>query len=55
VFTVHKDGVYLLIVYMKLASGDINKNFQAEVKVQMIGEQGYLSATEWPLLIVSHV
>jgi len=50
VFTVPKDGVYLLVIHM--VSVD-QKPFTAEVRVQMKGNHGYLSATEWPLLLVT--
>jgi hypothetical protein len=37
-----------------MEAAEPNTSFHAEVRVQMKGEHGYLSATEWPLLLVSN-
>ncbi|XP_046387607.1 transmembrane protein 87A [Ischnura elegans] len=46
VFTITKDGVYLLVLKM---NGE-GANFNASVHVEMMGTYGYLSALDWPLL-----
>lgn len=46
VFTITKDGVYLLIVKISGATRDFN----ASVHIEMLGTYGYLSALDWPLL-----
>lgn len=46
------DGVYLLVVKMVASQGAV---FQANVKVQMKSEYGYLSAADYPLLTVSMI
>ncbi|OXA42720.1 Transmembrane protein 87A [Folsomia candida] len=48
VFTIPKDGVYLFIVKFEPEG---SSEFHAEVEVQIKGPHGYLSATEYPLLI----
>lgn len=49
VFTIPKDGVFLFIAKIELKSTD---DFKAVISIQIKGEHGYLSATEYPLLIV---
>ncbi|XP_071445363.1 transmembrane protein 87A [Hetaerina americana] len=46
VFTITKDGVYLLV--LKINSE--RARFNATVHVEMMGTYGYLSALDWPLL-----
>ncbi|XP_050532146.1 transmembrane protein 87B [Daktulosphaira vitifoliae] len=56
VYTVPKDGMYLLTVTVttknsQMPSSDtILENFTANLQITMCGPQGYLSASNWPLL-----
>jgi hypothetical protein len=51
VFTIPKDGVYLFILRIDPQIQQTPSNFKAEVTVEIKGEHGYLSATEYPLFI----
>lgn len=49
VVTIAKDGYYLLTI---MIAPDPGVEFQAHLEVEMQGEHGYLSASDWPLLPV---
>lgn len=55
-YVVTKEGVYLFVVQIKIASGPkIKQNFTAQVLIDMKSDYGYLSAVDWPLLpVISH-
>ena len=46
-YVVTHDGDYLLIIHIE---GEADKNFEATVEIDMIGDHGYLSIVDWPLL-----
>ncbi len=41
------DGDYLFIIHIE---GEPNAAFTAQVEIEMIGDHGYLSVVDWPLL-----
>uniref|UniRef100_A0A673NIP9 Transmembrane protein 87B n=1 Tax=Sinocyclocheilus rhinocerous TaxID=307959 RepID=A0A673NIP9_9TELE len=49
--TTWRDGPYLLVVHINSSKQDVNWNLT--FSVVMKGTHGYLSVTEWPLMIVS--
>jgi len=46
---IEKDGFYLVILRLATTSGT---PFRAEVEIDMKGPHGYLSASDWPLMLV---
>ena len=51
IYTIRSDGLYLFDIKISLKRGE---SFNASVQIEMQGVHGYLSASDWPLLPVSH-
>lgn len=49
IFTITKDGIYIFQLTINQLEG---KAFSANVHVEMKAPYGYLSASDWPLLLV---